>query len=171
LQFLRTRHNAAGAFPQIPAGLARQAAGLAAGLAATLVTAGCLTGCSIAIPVSSPSAMWRGAAEDSTGSILKPPLRLSHALEPEDVRRAGAALNTALDPQGSGAGVNWDNPQSGAKGAFTPVGQAYPLDGKICRAFLAEIAAKDAQEKLQGAACRDKSAEWALTDVKPWKKG
>jgi surface antigen len=115
--------------------------------------------------------MWNGAPEDTTGSIAKPAPRLSRHLDVEDLRRATAALSTALDPQGSGASVNWDNPQTGAKGSFTPVGQAYPLDGKICRAFLADVSANETLEKLQGAACREKTAEWALTDVKPFKKG
>jgi surface antigen len=120
---------------------------------------------------SSSSDMWKGAPEDVTGSIAKPAPRLSRHLDAEDLRRATAAMGTALDPQGSGASVNWDNPQTGAKGSFTPVGQAYPLDGKICRAFLADLSANDAVEKLQGAACREKSAEWALTEIKPFKKG
>lgn len=117
--------------------------------------------------------MWEkeSVAQDATGSITKRPPALSHALDPEDLRRAVAAMSTALDPQGSGASVNWDNPQTGAKGSFTPVGQPYPLEGKVCRAFLADIAVKENEEKLQGAACREKSAEWALTDVKPLRKG
>jgi surface antigen len=115
--------------------------------------------------------MWKGAPEDVTSSIAKTAPRLSRHLDAEDLRRATAAMGTALDPQGSGASVNWDNPQTGAKGSFTPVGQAYPIDGKICRSFLADLSANDAVEKLQGAACREKSAEWALTEVKPFRKG
>lgn len=115
--------------------------------------------------------MWKDTPEDATGTIPKMPAKLSRHLDAEDLRRAVAALSTALDPQGSGASVNWDNPQTGAKGAFTPVGQAYPLDGKICRAFLADVSADDSVERLQGAACREKTAEWALTEVKPFKKG
>lgn len=105
-----------------------------------------------------------------TGSVPAKVAPLSPALDQEDWRRANAALGTALDPQGDGASVNWDNPQTGAKGSFTPVGQAYPTEGKICRAFLAEVGTKDSHEYLQGAACREKTAEWSLTDVKPWKK-
>ncbi|MCC3245655.1 hypothetical protein LG047_10015 [Methylocystis sp. WRRC1] len=159
---MRIRHNAGGVFPQFPP---------AARIAAALMAAGALSGCSIAIPMSSSSAMWGGGAEDVTGSIPKPGgLKLSRALDPEDLRRAAAAMSTALDPQGSGASVNWDNPQTGAKGSFTPVGQAYPLDGKICRAFLADVTADESHEKLQGAACREKTADWALTEVKPFRK-
>lgn len=161
--FLCKRHIAAEGFAQFPL----------PGVLGALIVAGALSGCSIAIPMgaSSSSVMWQGAPEDVTGSIAKPPLKLSRHLDSEDVRRANAALGTALDPQGSGASVHWDNPQSGAKGSFTPVGQAYPLDSKICRSFLAEVAAGDNVEKLQGVACREKTAEWTLTEVKPFKKG
>jgi len=129
----------------------------------------------MALPGASQSAMWRGDkgdnGDDVTGSIPKRvPPKLSNALDAEDWRRASAAMGTALDPQGSGAGVNWDNPESGAKGSFVPVGHAYPLDGKVCRAFVAEVETKEQREKLQGAACREKSADWALTEVRPWRK-
>jgi surface antigen len=120
---------------------------------------------------SSESALWRGAPQDVTGSIAKPAPKLSRRLDAEDLRRAMAALGTALDPQGSGASVHWDNPQSGAKGSFTPTGQPYPVDAKVCRAFTAEISAEDTVEKLQGHACREKSAEWALIEVKAVNKG
>ncbi len=130
-----------------------------------------LPGCSVAIPVaaSSNSALWRDAPEDRTGSIARPAPKLSRRLDAEDLRRAMAAMGTALDPQGSGASVHWDNPQSGAKGSFTPVGQAYPLDGKICRGFIADIEAGETGEKLKGSACRAKSADWALSEAKPVK--
>lgn len=134
---------------------------------------GALGGCSFAVPMadSKSSAMWQGDPQDVTGAIPKVPPVLSKAFDAEDTRRASAAMSTALDPQGSGASVNWDNPQSGTKGAFTPVGAAYPLDGKICRAFIADVNAKSSAEKLQGVACREKTAEWMLTEVKPFKKG
>ena len=103
---------------------------------------------------------------DVTGSIPR-----VHLLDAEDWRRAQAALATALDPQGNGSAVNWDNPDSGAKGSFVPVGKAYPLDGQVCRAFLAEIERKGQDRSLRGTACADRSGEWAVTEVNPWKKG
>lgn len=114
----------------------------------------------------SNSRMWAGVADDVTGSIPKPAAKLSRHLDAEDLRRATAAMNTALDPQGSGAGVHWDNPQSGAHGIFTPQGPAYPAEAKICRAFVAEITAGETFEKLEGSACREKSADWALNELK-----
>jgi surface antigen len=154
------RHNAVEANPQSPPLVAVSfAAVFASGLA----------GCSIALPSSSSPSLW-GGKDDVTGAIPAFRAPLSNALDQEDWRRANAALGTALDPQGDGATVNWDNPQTSAKGSFTPVGQAYPRDGKICRAFLAEIGAKETHESVQGTACREKAAEWALSDIKPWKK-
>jgi surface antigen len=131
--------------------------------------AGCLalalSGCSVSVPLSP-----FGKGGDVTGSIAKP-TPLSRALDSEDWRRAKAALATALDPQGNGETVNWDNPQTGAKGSFVAVAQAYPSDEGICRAFISTISARESAESLQGTACRDKLGEWSLSDVRPWKRG
>ena len=132
--------------------------------------AGCLTalalsGCSVSMPLSP----FGKSGDDVTGSIAKPN-PLSRALDSEDWRRAKAALSTALDPQGNGETVNWDNPQTGAKGSFVAVAHAYPSDDGICRAFISNISAKEASESLQGTACRDKLGEWSLSDVRPWKR-
>ena len=154
------RHSAFGADPQTPRVISRFVL-----LLASLQ----LAACSIAMPASHGDDLHVGA--EATGSIRKPAPDLARGLEAEDMRRARAALATALDPQGSGERVDWENPQSGAKGVFTPVGQAYPSDGRVCRAFLAEVVTNHNEERLQGTACRDKSAEWTLLDVKPWRKG
>jgi surface antigen len=45
---------------------------------------------------------------------------LSPHLNEEDWRRAKAALAVALDPQGPGTQVSWDNPDTAMKGSFTP---------------------------------------------------
>jgi surface antigen len=132
--------------------------------------AGCLaalalSGCSVSMPLSP----FGKNGDDVTGSIAKSN-PLSRALDSEDWRRAKAALSTALDPQGNGETVNWDNPQTGAKGSFVAVAQAYPADDGICRAFISNISAKEAAESLQGTACRDKLGEWSLSDVRPWKR-
>ena len=129
--------------------------------AALLALAG--AGCATAIPL--PSFM--GSASDVTGSI-SPGARLSPGLDVEDWRRAKGALSLALDPQGNGSPVAWDNPRSGARGSFTPVADAKAVDDKICRAFLAEVGGAAPARSLQGAACRDKAGDWTLGDVKPW---
>lgn len=124
------------------------------------------------MPSEPRGADFRADATEATGSVRKVSTELARGLDAEDLRRARAALGTALDPQGEGGGVHWDNEQTGAKGAFTPVGPPYPQDAKICRAFIAEVATKaGGEERLQGAGCRDKGAEWTITEVKPWRKG
>ena len=80
----------------------------------------------------------------------------------QDLRRAKAALSTALDPQGSGSLVGWDNPDSGNKGSFTPVGKPFPVEAGVCRVFLAEVNRKGA--------CSDERGEWTIAEAKPWKK-
>ena len=86
-------------------------------------------------------------------------------------RRTGegrkAALATALDPQGDGAPVKWDNPRSGASGAFAPAGKAYPSDAKICRAFATQIERKAGAAAMRGVACADKDGAWTIAAIAP----
>jgi surface antigen len=124
-----------------------------------------LGGCSLSMPI----APLTSSDEDATGSI--PSLSLERLLDAEDWRRAKAALSTALDPQGNGALVVWDNPQSGNKGSFTPVGKAYPSDAKICRAFSSRIDRKGDEQSMQGTACSDKGDDWTILEVKSSSKG
>lgn len=145
--------------------------GIARVLRARECLAACLTaltlgGCSVSMPMSP----FGKSGNVITGSIAKPN-PLSRILDNEDWRRAKAALSTALDPQGNGETVNWDNPQTGAKGSFVAVAQAYPSDDGVCRAFISNINVKEAAESLQGTACRDKLGEWSLSNVRPWKRG
>jgi surface antigen len=143
----------------VPAGLSRLALlGLVFGLPLGL------GGCATAIPL--PSFISR---EDITGSI-RPISPLSPSLDAEDWRRAKGAMGVALDPQGNGMPVAWDNPKSGAKGVFRPVGEAKPVDDKVCRAFIADLAGSVPDQSVQGTACRDKSGDWALGEVSPWKR-
>ena len=138
----------------------------AARIGGSLVVAGIalwLGGCSIPLP----SLLGYG---DETGSISQSVSPLSSALDVEDWRRAKSALSVALDPQGSGAPVKWDNPESGMKGSFIPAGDAFPSDKKICRAFVAEIGGSAPEQNLRGMGCRDKSGDWTIADVKPFKK-
>ncbi len=128
------------------------------------------------------SATGVGVDREPTGTIAKASVKktamssdmispLSHNLDVEDWRRARAALATALDPQGNGATVAWDNPQSGRKGAFIPVAAPYPVDGQVCRAFIAKIEGAEARESVQGSACRTGGTDdWNVQDVRPFRQ-
>jgi surface antigen len=130
--------------------------------AACLALSFALAGCS-AIPLPS----FIGSRQDVTGSI-NPANAISSAMDMEDWRRARGAMGLALDPQGNGEPVAWDNPKSGAKGVFTPVGPAKPVDERICRAFIATVGGALPPRALQGSACRSKDGEWAIGEVAPW---
>jgi surface antigen len=104
-----------------------------------------------------------------TGSIAtRAPVTLSPEMNEEDWRRAKAALGLALDPQGPGTLVSWDNPQTSMKGQFTPTGAPYVRNDEVCRDFSAHLSGS-ASASLQGSACRPSGGEWALKDVKPTK--
>ncbi|WOJ90018.1 RT0821/Lpp0805 family surface protein [Methylocapsa polymorpha] len=132
----------------------------AAGLAVTLA------GCSFSMPIATLASST--SSEDATGSIQKS--SLEHQLDPEDWRRAKAALATALDPQGNGSVVGWDNPESGNKGSFTPVGKAYPANERICRIFVSQIERKGNEQSMRGTACTEKGGDWTIAEVAPSKK-
>jgi 17 kDa outer membrane surface antigen len=121
-------------------------------------------GCSISFPMTS---LLPDDGPDATSSLKKPASPLSPKLGDEDWRRAKAALTVALDPQGNGATVSWENPDSGLKGGFTPTGKPFVKADTICRGFHALLTGKDTTATLQGTACRPSGGEWSVQDVKP----
>jgi surface antigen len=125
-----------------------------------------LGGCAVTLPIASlvPD-------PESTGSIRSRPVSpLSPDLTEEDWRRAKGAMAVALDPQGNGAAVNWENPDTGLKGSFAPVGAPFVKSDLVCRAFVASLGEGDAPRWLQGSACRPSGGEWSVGEVKPWRK-
>ncbi len=129
----------------------------------------CSTG---ACGVSFPMASLFPEVEAETTSSIAPKFTspLAPELGAEDWRRAKGALAIALDPQGSGASVSWDNPDTETKGNFAPVGQPFVNTDEICRAFLATLITRTATTSLQGTACRPSGEEWAIKELKPWRK-
>jgi surface antigen len=105
----------------------------------------------------------------ATGAIAaKAASPLSADLDAEDWRRAKAALAVALDPQGPGTQVSWDNPATTMKGTFTPMGAPFVKNDEICRTFSASLSGPSSSF-LNGTACRPSGGEWAIKDVKPLK--
>jgi surface antigen len=129
--------------------------------------AGPLAACSFALPVATLAPDDPVATSSIAPRVVSP---LSPDLGDEDWRRARAAMAVALDPQGSGSQVSWDNPDTSIKGSFTPVGQPFVADDKICRAFLATLTGTSGASSLQGTACRPSGGEWVIKDLKPFKK-
>jgi surface antigen len=149
----------------------------ACGFAAALLVAGC----SLTLPFEGGRSGGLQSDGEITGSVTQRPLKaetlapgqvslFSPKLDEEDWRRAKAALATALDPQGNGGQVRWDNADSGAKGSFAPIGNAFLAKNDICRAFIAAVSVKEPELWFQGSACRITQTEWQIIDAKPWKK-
>jgi surface antigen len=137
-------------------------------MAACLAFCQFLGGCAIVSPVDGVDMQATGTIPAARARPSKPALPAS--LDEEDQRRALGALAIALDPQGNGATVHWDNPVSKARGSVTPTGLAYPANDVICRAFTAQFETSAGSLAERGEACRDKSAQWELSQLRPTKK-
>ena len=119
------------------------------------------SGCALSFPMS-------GFMVDNTatGSIPRPEALLFKTLDQEDARRARAAMAVALDPQGNGASVAWDNPRSGAKGTFVAATAPVAKADAICRDFRARVAPTPAEEReVRGSACRDGDGQWSVREA------
>ncbi|MCC5978602.1 MAG: hypothetical protein JJU21_11105 [Salinarimonas sp.] len=131
-------------------------------LAATLGLS--LSACSISMPLSP-----FGAAQEplTTGSI-GPVSPLADVHDHEDWRRARAALAVALDPQGSGTRVTWDNPDTGNGGAFESASKAYVQDDRVCRDFAADLSFAEKNPRVvSGIACRMSESDWRIDRTAP----
>ena len=123
--------------------------------------------CGVTFPMAS---LFLEAETTSSITAVKATSPLSPELSGEDWRRAKGALAVALDPQGNGSSVSWDNPDTDMKGNFAPVGQPFVSSDEICRAFLATLDGHAATSSLQGSACRPSGGEWAIKDVRPFRR-
>lgn len=108
------------------------------------------------------------SSDDTTGSIRS--AAPAHLLEADDWSAARPALAAALDPHGSGALVAWENPRSGTKGSFVPLGKPQRSDNKTCRVFLMQIDRSGEARSTQGTACSDRPGEWTISEAAPWRK-
>jgi surface antigen len=135
-------------------------------LAVVLVAAGA-GACSMTFPMTSLVDEEPLATQSVAPRAISP---LSAELGEEDWRRARGAMAIALDPQGSGSQVSWDNPDTTMKGTFTPAGRPYVKNDEICRAFTATIVGQASTSSVQGTACRPSGEDWVIKDVKPARK-
>jgi surface antigen len=131
-----------------------------------VVIALALGGCGVSMPIGSliGDAPADGLVTGSTGVEASGDLAaIDPRLDAEDRRRAEAALALALDPAGQGVPVNWDNPTSGARGAFRSDGEFYLSGDRLCRRFEADLAPRGADSlRRRGAACRNGPGQWRI---------
>jgi len=128
------------------------------------VTTSALGACSFSMPLSP----FGGQPDPVVTGSIGPVSPLDPALDHEDWRRARSALAVALDPQGNGTRVAWDNPESGRHGNFEAASGAFVRDDRVCREFTALIARESGDERrLSGSACRLSETLWRIDDVAP----
>lgn len=141
---------------------ALRAAGLVGALALGLAGGAC----SFAVPLlSSEPAVTEPA---STGTIAKKPNPvLAAELGAEDWRRASAALAVALDPQGNGKPVKWENPETEMRGTIGASAPPFVKNDEICRTFHATVAGPSLARNVSGTACRPSGGAWSLKHVGP----
>ncbi|MCJ2011132.1 RT0821/Lpp0805 family surface protein [Methylobacterium sp. J-076] len=131
---------------------------------AALCLGAVLSGCS------QPLLLFRGTPEPAAAAVEEPvttgsiaaPRTFGPDLSGEDWRRAQAALTVALDPQGNGRPVKWDNPDSGLHGSVNPTGLPYVAEDQICRTFLASVIGTEKSRFVRGTGCKPSGGEWTL---------
>lgn len=148
-------------------GRARPVAGLSAAVMVAGLSLCMLTACGGPVLTFPGAAVEKRAEPESTGSIDRPPTRFGRGLDEEDWRRAHAALSVALDPQGNGQPVKWDNPATAAHGAISPAGLPYVAHDEVCRDFTASVVTKGGSRSLRGTGCKPSGAGWLLKRVRP----
>jgi surface antigen len=132
-----------------------------------------LGGCSVSMPIGSifspeedPATGTVAPAGDADAVRLEGKPALTEAMDAEDVRRSQSAIALALDPEGNGVPVNWDNPQSGGKGEFRSAGAFYLNGGQLCRHFAATFEKDSQAQAFDGSACRAGPQNWLIVDVR-----
>jgi surface antigen len=89
---------------------------------------------------------------------------------PHDLAFAKAAATEVLRRGEKDASLDWENPETGARGTVTPIASAYTQDGQTCRDFLASYVKAEVQSWLQGEACQEPRGAWQVRALKPWQK-
>lgn len=145
--------------------------GAVAAAALVLVLCGCSQPLLVFRANAEPEPAAASVAEEptATGSINRRPVSFGADLGEEDWRRAHAALGVALDPQGNGRPVKWENPESGLRGAINPTGLPYVANFLICRDFLASVVAPQRSRFIRGTGCKPSGGEWELKRVRAGK--
>ncbi|WP_420847280.1 RT0821/Lpp0805 family surface protein [Methylobacterium organophilum] len=98
----------------------------------------------------------------TTGSLTRPELTFGKDLGVEDWRRAHAALSVALDPQGNGRPVKWENPETAMRGSVNPTGLPYVSNDEVCRDFLASVIGESTSRFVRGTGCKPSGSAWEL---------
>ncbi|MEA1834999.1 RT0821/Lpp0805 family surface protein [Methylobacterium durans] len=167
------RRDCKASFPAAPGRNACRAGAAAASVAGLILT---LCGCGQPLITfqseTTPKADAAVLPEPTvTGSISKRPASFGADLGEEDWRRARAALGVALDPQGNGRPVKWDNPETSLRGSVNPTGLPYVSNDEICRDFLATVITPETSRFVRGTGCKLSGGSWELKRLRTSRAG
>jgi surface antigen len=84
------------------------------------------------------------------------------SLDDVDRMRQQQAASTALERLPSGSSGDWNNPDSGNSGTFTPTRTFQRGDGAYCREYTQKIRVAGRNEEGHGTACRQADGSWRI---------
>ncbi len=85
------------------------------------------------------------------------------SLDKADMAYADQSLNKAhAAPMGQT--INWNNPQSGHSGTYTPVNDGYANSGAYCRQYKQTVSIDGRQETAYGTACKNPDGTWQVSN-------
>lgn len=105
---------------------------------------------------------WGTAAGALIGGLLGS--QVGKSLDREDVRRADAASQRAMEQNRAGQSSAWSNPDTGASGTVTPTSNAYAdsSTGAVCRDFQQTVSAGGGSQSGTGRACKQPDGSWKV---------
>jgi len=103
---------------------------------------------------------WGTAAGALIGGLVGS--QVGKSLDKEDVKRADAASQRAMEQNRAGQATTWSNPETGATGTVTPTTDAYADSGTVCRDFQQSVAAGGSTHSGTGRACKQADGSWKV---------
>ena len=171
---LRAAWFSAGCRPPYKGWDAPRLSGLAGSAAATVCLGVALGGCSI--PLGPLFEKNKHDDVEMTGSI-NPMANAMAAMQsdtpgvPEtDLAYAREAASEVLAKGGKDTSQTWENPNTGARGAVTPLSSSFTENGFACREFLLSHVQGKSETWLQGDACKFTSGKWEVRSLRSWKR-
>jgi surface antigen len=125
--------------------------------------ASAVAGCSVTTQLGS----YFGKDKPAAAAVSSPP-SLAAPVDAADLSAVRTAASTMLAT--GGAGTQWENPATGARGTITPIASDHAQGGTQCRDFLASYVREQSESWLEGEACRNPSGRWDVRSLSPWKR-
>lgn len=86
-------------------------------------------------------------------------------LDAADKEQAESTAYSSLEQGQDGQGAQWQNPDNGHNGTFTPVRTFTLADGTLCREFKQTVTVEDQTEQKTGTACKQPDGNWLVDNA------